>query len=188
MSCKRWIWKGDILVADVDWSRWKRLKSTPEGSMQRKCELRKWQCLPGRRWNSQNPCRRSTSETIHLNPGRPERGEEQEVFRGEPDRLFCPTPLQDYSTLDDAETGNDFWSIAGDQSLWQTFGGSDLLHSSHMSIQATLLCGKHIRMLQIRIVSRLWLCGRPCFCYLWNRQDLLFDGKTPYERRIGKTN
>ena len=41
---------------------------------------------------------------------RPERGEEQEVLRGESDGLSSPTPLQDDSTLDDAEARNDFWS------------------------------------------------------------------------------
>ena len=45
---------------------------------------------------------------------RPERGEEQEVFRGESDGLSSPTPLQDDSTFDDAEARNDFWSITGD--------------------------------------------------------------------------
>ena len=47
-----------------------------------------------------------------------------------------------------------------DKSLWQTFGASDLLHSSHMWILAILLCGKHSTTLQIRIVSRLWFCRR----------------------------
>ena len=42
------------------------------------------------------------------------RGEEQKVFRGESDGLSSPTPLQDDSTLDDAEAKNDFWSIMGD--------------------------------------------------------------------------
>ena len=44
---------------------------------------------------------------------RPERGEEQEVFRGESDRLSSPTPLQDDSTREDAEAKNVFWSITG---------------------------------------------------------------------------
>ena len=38
----------------------------------------------------------------------PERGEEQEVLRGESDGLSSPKPLQDDSTLDDAEAKNDF--------------------------------------------------------------------------------
>ena len=52
--------------------------------------------------------------TFTLIPDRPERGEEQEVLRGKSDGLSSPTPLQDDSTLDDAETRNDSWSIAGD--------------------------------------------------------------------------
>ena len=45
---------------------------------------------------------------------RPERGEEQEILRGESEELSSPTPLQDDSTMDDAEARNDFWSITGD--------------------------------------------------------------------------
>ena len=54
---------------------------------------------------------------------RPDRGEEQEVLRGEPDGFsskphqqssFCNIKDQDDSTLDDAEAGRDFWSISGD--------------------------------------------------------------------------
>ena len=41
---------------------------------------------------------------------RPERGEEQEILRGESGGLSCPTPLQDDSTRDDAEAKNDFWT------------------------------------------------------------------------------
>ena len=45
---------------------------------------------------------------------RPERGEEQEVLRGESDGLSSPTPIQEDSARDDAEAKNDFWSIMGD--------------------------------------------------------------------------
>ena len=45
---------------------------------------------------------------------RPERGEGQEALRGESDELSSPNPLQDDSTLDDAEAINDFRSITGD--------------------------------------------------------------------------
>ena len=45
---------------------------------------------------------------------RPERGEEQEVFRGESDGLYSLTPLQDDLSRDDAEAKNDFWSITQD--------------------------------------------------------------------------
>ena len=44
-----------------------------------------------------------------------------------------------------------------DKSMWQTFGAFDLLHSSHMWVQATLLCGKHSTTVQTRIFSRLIL-------------------------------
>ena len=44
----------------------------------------------------------------------PERGEEQEVFRGESDELSSLNTLQDDSTREDAEAKNDFWSITGD--------------------------------------------------------------------------
>ena len=44
---------------------------------------------------------------------RQDRGEEQEILRGESDELSSPNPLQDVSTRDDAEAKDDFWSIAG---------------------------------------------------------------------------
>ena len=53
-------------------------------------------------------------KTFTLIGDRPDRGEEQEVLRGEADGLSYPTPIQDDSTLDDAEAKNDFWSITGD--------------------------------------------------------------------------
>ena len=56
------------------------------------------------------PWRRSTSETIHLNPGAS--GTRNMKFsKGESDGLYSPNFLQDDSTRDDAEVGNDFWSI-----------------------------------------------------------------------------
>ena len=44
----------------------------------------------------------------------PDRGEEQEVLRGESDGLSSPTLLQDDSTRDASEAKNDFWSTTGD--------------------------------------------------------------------------
>ena len=52
--------------------------------------------------------------TSTLIRGRPDRGEEQEILRGESDGLSSPTPHRDDSTRDDAEAQNDFWSITGD--------------------------------------------------------------------------
>ena len=64
--------------------------------------------------NSQPPGgdRRLNLSTLTLD--RPERGEEQEVFRGESDEPSSPTPLQDDSTRDDEKAKNDFWPITGD--------------------------------------------------------------------------
>ena len=44
----------------------------------------------------------------------PERGEKQEVLRGESGGLSSPSPQQADSTQDVAEAKNDFWSITGD--------------------------------------------------------------------------
>ena len=67
------IWKGDIMIADI-WRiggdgriRHPRQKAQCKGSVNAD---ERWQFyIPSRRWNSQNPLRRSTSETIHLNQG-----------------------------------------------------------------------------------------------------------------------
>ena len=45
---------------------------------------------------------------------RPERGEEQEILRGESGGLSSPSPQQEDSTQGDAEAKNGFWSITGD--------------------------------------------------------------------------
>ena len=45
---------------------------------------------------------------------RPERREEQEVFRGESDGLYSPTPLQDTQRGMVRKLKNDFWSITGE--------------------------------------------------------------------------
>ena len=34
--------------------------------------------------------------------------------------------------------------------------------------------------------NELWADSVECYCYLRKIQDLLSDGKTPYERRFGK--
>ena len=52
--------------------------------------------------------------TSTLTRERPERGEEQEILRGESGGLSCPSPQQADSTQDDVEAKNDCWSITGD--------------------------------------------------------------------------
>ena len=52
--------------------------------------------------------------TSHLIRDRPERGEEQEILRGESDGLSSPSPQQADSTRFDAEAISDYWTITGD--------------------------------------------------------------------------
>ena len=40
-------------------------------------------------------------------------------------------------------------------------------------------------LLQSGLGNEWWADSLECYCYLRNIQDLLFDGKTPYERRFG---
>ena len=40
-------------------------------------------------------------------------------------------------------------------------------------------------LLQSGLGNEWWADSMECYCYLRNIQDLLFDGKTPYERRFG---
>ena len=56
---------------------------------------------------------RSTSENIHPNLDRPERGEEQEI-QGKSDELHSPTLLQEDSRRDDEKAKSDFRTITGD--------------------------------------------------------------------------
>ena len=41
-------------------------------------------------------------------------------------------------------------------------------------------------LLQSGLDEKWWADSMECYCYLQNIQDLLSDGKTPYERRFGK--
>ena len=41
-------------------------------------------------------------------------------------------------------------------------------------------------LLQSGLDEKWWSGSRECYCYLRNVQDLLADGKTPYERRFGE--
>ena len=40
-------------------------------------------------------------------------------------------------------------------------------------------------LLQSRLCNEWWADSMECYCYLRNIQDLLSDGKTPYERSLG---
>ena len=41
-------------------------------------------------------------------------------------------------------------------------------------------------LLQSGLDENSWADSMECYCYLRNVQDILFDGKTPYERRFGE--
>ena len=41
-------------------------------------------------------------------------------------------------------------------------------------------------LLQSGLDEKWWADSMECYCYLRNIQDLLSDGKTPYERRFGE--
>ena len=71
---------------------------------------------------------------------RPERGEEQEVFRGESDGRSSPNPLQDDSTRDDAEAKNDFWSITREFNYRQHMELKciDVTRTTHTSLEVLL--------------------------------------------------
>ena len=79
--------------------------------------MKRWQfCISSRSWKSPNRWRKSTSEIIHLNE------ERNKKFFEENQTGSSPTPIQDDSTLDDAEAENGFWSVTGDFILSSTRG------------------------------------------------------------------
>ena len=46
--------------------------------------------------------------------------------------------------------------------------------------------GTSVVLLQSGLDHKKWADSMECYCYLRNIQDLLSDGKTPYERRFGE--
>ena len=108
------IWKGDIMVADIE-------ELENDGRIRNLLE--KTQCERGdisqtkriyfsnRRWTNQNPWRRPGTENIHLGTNRPIQGESTIDFLGESEGSPPPSP-QD-SLPDAGEAVNDFWSMSG---------------------------------------------------------------------------
>ena len=106
------IWKGDIMVADIE-----ELEQMDASELHARGLNEKEVLTPQRSGNFIFPIADGTVKTPggdrRLRPSilirdRPERGEEQEVFRGESDGLSSPTPHQDDSTRDDAEAQKRF--------------------------------------------------------------------------------
>ena len=112
------IWKGDILVADVE-----ELEQVDASEIHARRLHAKGELTPMKGDNFIFPVADGTVNisggdqrlrTSTLIRGRSDRGEEQEILQGESDGLSSPKPLQDDSTRDDAEAKNDFWSVTGD--------------------------------------------------------------------------
>ena len=112
------IWKGDLLIADVE-----ELAQMDASELHARRLNAKEVLSPMKGDNFIFPVADGTAKisggdqrlrTSTLIWDRPERGEEREILRGKSDGLSSPTPLQDDSALDDAEAENDFWSATGD--------------------------------------------------------------------------
>ena len=115
--CAGGIWKGDILVADIEEFEKMDASSMLGDSMRRKCQR------PKNGENIKFPIADGTDKlpggdqvlrTSTLIRDNPDRGEEQENLPGESDG--SPPPLQN-SSPDDGEARNDFWSISGNYIL-----------------------------------------------------------------------
>ena len=79
------------------------------------------------------------------------------------------------------------------ESMWSFIMES--LHFNTSSIRDKWHCWKSVRrvkegasavLLQSGLDEREWSDSMECYCYLRNVQDLLADGKMPYERRFGQ--
>ena len=112
------IWKGDIMVADIE-----ELEEMDASELHVRRLIAKEVSTPMKGDNFKFPVSDGTVKvsggdqrlrTSTLIRERPERGEEEEVLRRESDGLSSPNPLQDDSTRDDAEAKNEFWSITED--------------------------------------------------------------------------
>ena len=112
-----WIWKGDILVADIEGMEQmdaseinaKRLNAKEVLTPQRSGNF----IFPVADGTVKNFGREQRLRTSTLTRERPKRGEEQEILQGRSDGLQSPTQLQDDSTRDDEEAKNDFWTVTG---------------------------------------------------------------------------
>ena len=105
-------WKRDIMIADIE-----ELEEMDASEIHARRLNAKEVLTPMERVNFifsvadgtvKNPGRDRRLRPYTWIRDRPERGEDQEVFRGESDGLFSPNPFQDDSTRDDAEAQNDF--------------------------------------------------------------------------------
>ena len=112
------IWKGDIMVADIE-----ELEEMDASELHARRLNAKEVLTPQRSGNFIFPVadgtvkifgREQRLRTSTLTRERPERAQEQETLRGKSDELDSPTQLQDDSTRYDEEAKDDFWTITGE--------------------------------------------------------------------------
>ena len=106
------IWKGDIIVADIQ-----ELEQVDASDLHARRLNAKEVLTPQRSGSFRFSVadgtvkifgREQRLRTLTLTRDRPERGEEQKILRGKSDELDPPTSLQEDSTRDDEEAKNDF--------------------------------------------------------------------------------
>ena len=111
------IWKGDIVVADIE--EWEEMDASELHARRLNA---KEVLTPQRSGNFIFPVADGTVKifggeqrlrTSTLTRDRLERGEEQEILQRKLDELHSPTLLRDDSTRDDEEAERDFWTIKG---------------------------------------------------------------------------
>ena len=112
------IWKGDLMVADME-----ELEEMDASELHARRLIAKEVLTPQRSGNFIFPVADGTVKifgrgqrltTSTLTRDWPERGEEQEILQGNSDEWYTPSHLQEDSTRDDEEAKNDFWTITGE--------------------------------------------------------------------------
>ena len=114
----REIWKGDIMVADIE-----ELEQMDASELYARRLNAKEVLTPQRSGNFIFPVADGTVKifggerhlrTSTLTRHRSERGEESEILDGNSDEWYAPSNHEEDSTRDDEEARNDFWTITGD--------------------------------------------------------------------------
>ena len=109
------IWKGDIMVADIE--ELETMDASEIYSKKTQCKgsnisQKEWKIhISSRRWTNKIYWRRSGTENIHLDTGPPNSRRRSKRFLGDSEGS-PPSPPQD-SYLDAGEATNDFWSMSG---------------------------------------------------------------------------
>ena len=103
------IWKGDIMVADIE-----ELEEMDASELHARRLNAKEVLTPRRSGKFIFPVAGQRLRTSTLTRDRPERGEEQKNLQGNSDEWYTPSHPQEDSTRDDEDAKNDFWTITGE--------------------------------------------------------------------------